>query len=534
MKCDVLVLGSGIAGLSVALRLAPSRQVVIATKLQAFESNTRYAQGGIATVLGKGDSFDLHVADTLRAGAGLCHRDAVDLCVRSGPDQIAWLINLGVSFSTLSKDAEIEFDMGREGGHSARRVLHVRDLTGFEVERVLLEQARCHPNITILENRMSLDLWLAPDGQRVLGAFLMDRVAGSIDVIGAGATILATGGAGKVYLYTSNPDVATGDGIAMAWRAGARLANLEFFQFHPTCLYHPKAKSFLISEALRGEGGILRRQDGQAFMERYDPQEDLAPRDVVARAIDHEMKVTGDDHVLLDMTHLEPAFLTQRFPHILETCLKFGIDLRNEPIPVVPAAHYSCGGVLTDENGRTSLENLYALGETACTGLHGANRLASNSLLEALVYADRAARHLMASPPPDVPAWEGDPPAWMHRPAAGSHPESVVVSQNWDEVRRLMWNYVGIVRSNRRLRGARRRLDVLIQEIREYVLSSTLTSDLAELRNLATVAALIVDCAMQRQESRGLHFNVDYPDRDDTRFLHDTIMWTGKNPPLGF
>jgi len=381
---------------------------------------------------------------------------------------------------------------------------------------------------------MSLDLWLDPAGGRVLGAFLMDRSTGRISVIGAGTTILATGGAGKVYLYTSNPDVATGDGIAMAWRAGARVANLEFFQFHPTCLYHPRAKSFLISEALRGEGGILRRQDGTAFMEGYHPLKDLAPRDIVTRAIDHEMKVTGDDCVLLDMTHLDAGFLASRFPNIFETCLKFGIDLRTEPIPVVPAAHYSCGGVLTDLNGRTSLQNLYALGETACTGLHGANRLASNSLLEALVFADRASRDIIASPPEKARPWEGELPAWMNSPSVSAHPESVMVSQNWDETRRLMWNYVGIVRSNRRLLGVRRRLDLLTQEVREYLLSSRLTPDLAELRNLLTVSNLIVECALQRQESRGLHYNVDYPATDDQRFLHDTVMWAGENPSLGF
>ena len=533
MTTDFLVLGSGIGGLSLALEAAEFGQVVLATKREAEESNTRYAQGGIATVLGKDDSFELHQQDTMTAGAGLCHPDAVDVCVRSAPDRIEWLVSKGVSFSTLSHDAamELEFDLGREGGHSRRRVLHAEDLSGWEVERVLVEHVRTHPNIRILEDCMGLDLVRREDpdgGTRVQGAFLMQRRTGQVDFVGARAVILATGGAGKVYLYTSNPDVATGDGVAMAYRAGARVANLEFFQFHPTCLYHPKAKSFLISEALRGEGGVLRRLDGSPFMEAYHPMKELGPRDIVARAIDHEMKRTGDDHVLLDMTHLEAGFLEHRFPHIFATCLRYGVDLRTEPIPVVPAAHYQCGGVQTDLRGRTSVRGLYAVGEVACTGLHGANRLASNSLLEALVFGHLAAADLRQTHA-DLPAApvEAEPPAWM-RAASPRVDESVVVSQDWDEVRRLMWNYVGIVRSNRRLFGARRRIDLLVQELRDYVLSSPLTPDLAELRNLVAVARLIVECALARQESRGVHFNVDYPARDDELFHRDTILSAGK------
>jgi L-aspartate oxidase len=532
MKTDVLVLGSGIGGLAAALEAADRCEVVVATKRAAEESNTRYAQGGIAGALGKDDSFDLHVEDTLTAGAGLCHRDAVEVCVRSAPGRIAWLVEQGVTFSKLPQDVamELEFDLGREGGHSRRRVLHARDLTGWEIERVLVEKARRHPNIRFLEDHMGLDLWRRtdPDGEaRVQGAFLIERPTGHVEAVRARVTVLATGGAGKVYLYTSNPDIASGDGVAMAFRAGARVANLEFFQFHPTCLYHPKAKSFLISEALRGEGGVLRRKDGGAFMDSYHPLKELAPRDIVARAIDHEMKRTGDDHVLLDMTHLDAAFLEQRFPHIFATCLKYGVDIRTEPIPVVPAAHYQCGGVLTDLEGRSSVRGLYAVGEVACTGLHGANRLASNSLLEGLVFGHRAADDILATIGSQPEPVDAEPPAWMLQ-AAAPEAESVVVSQDWDEVRRLMWNYVGIVRSNRRLLGARRRLDLLIQEVREHVLSAPLTPDLAELRNLVEVARLIVECALTRQESRGLHFNVDYPTIDDSRFLRDTILWAGR------
>jgi len=535
MTTDFLVLGSGIAGLSFALEAADAGRVLIATKRDASESNTRYAQGGIATVLSRVDSFDLHVKDTLASGAGLCAGEVVDLCVKSGPERIRWLVEQGVAFTRMSPNKEIEFDLGREGGHSRRRVLHVEDLTGREVERVLLQQANDHPNITILEDIMGVDLWRVEDDEgrpRIGGAFLIDRLSGRIQAVGARATVITTGGAGKVYLYTSNPDVATGDGVAMAYRAGAKVANMEFFQFHPTCLYHPQAKTFLISEALRGEGGILRRLDGTEFMPNYHPDRELAPRDAVAQAIDHEMKETGDDHVLLDMTHLEGGFLKDRFPNIFETCRGFGIDMSKEPIPVVPAAHYMCGGVVTDDRGQATLDGLFAVGETACTGLHGANRLASNSLLEALVLANRAAVHLKDNLDdlPEPP--EGEPPHWMANSSAATRTEVVMVSQDWDEVRRIMWNYVGVVRSVRRLLGARKRLELLTDEVREYVLSSPLTPDLAELRNIVTVASLIVESALWRQESRGLHFNVDYPDQDDKRFQRDTILWAGTSPAM--
>jgi L-aspartate oxidase len=533
MKTDFLVLGSGIGGLSFALEASDIGEVVICTKRDAMESNTRYAQGGIATVLDKEDSFELHVQDTLNAGAGLCKKEIVEMCVRSGPDRIKWLLKQGVRFSSMSKDKEIEFDLGREGGHSRRRILHVKDLTGFEVEKVLLERVRARPNCVILENHMGLDLLWSEDamGRRVVrGAMVIERKTGSIKRINARATILATGGAGKVYLYTSNPDVATGDGVAMAYRAGARVANLEFFQFHPTCLYHPKAKSFLISEAVRGEGAVLRRIDGTPFMAKYHKDAELAPRDIVALAIDREMKESGDDHVLLDATNMPASFIEERFPHIFETCLKFGIDMRREPIPVVPAAHYMCGGVVTDEWGATNLVSLYAVGETACTGLHGANRLASNSLLEALVFAHRAAEHIKQNLDVLPSAEEGgQEEVFFGKSQHGADVDTVMISQDWDEVRRLMWNYVGIVRSVRRLLCARRRLDLLKNEVKEFMMQYPMTSDLAELRNIVTLASLIVECALWRQESRGLHFNVDYPERDDERFLRDTLLWAGKS-----
>jgi len=537
MQTDFLVIGSGIAGLSFALEAAQLGQVIVATKREAPESNTRYAQGGIAGAMGKDDSFELHKDDTLIAGAGLCHEDVVDLCVRAAPDRISWLVEQGVSFSTVGFDDAIEYDMGREGGHSRRRVLHVADLTGREIEQVLVAKVSQHPNISILEDHLGLDLIYddSSSSRRVVGAFLMSRLDGTVVPVYARATILATGGGGKVYLYTSNPDVATGDGVAMAYRAGARVANMEFFQFHPTCLYHPKAKSFLLSETLRGEGGYLRRLDGTRFMDKYHPQKEIAPRDIVARAIDHEMKATGDDHILLDLTHLSPSFLEERFPNLLATTLQFGVDMRTEPVPVVPAAHYMCGGVLTDTEGQTSLPGLYAIGEVACTGLHGANRLASNSLLEALVFANRAVQDISKKRDLLVPYdKEAAPRAWMLTGRPGQRQENVMVSQDWDEIRRLMWNYVGIVRSNRRLHGARGRLDLLGREIREYLLSTPLTPDIAELRNLLLMSQLIVESALSRQESRGLHYNVDYPKTDDKRCKKDTILWAGEHPTAVF
>ncbi len=528
MRSDFLVIGSGVAGLSFALHAARFGTVRILTKSTAWMSNTAHAQGGIATVWDKDDKFELHIKDTLIAGAGLCHKDTVELTVRSGPHMIKWLNDLGVNFTHMSRDRAMEFDLGMEGGHSRRRVLHVADLTGREVEKVLLQRAQENPNIEILENQVVVDLATIRDkqGRRVIGAFVMDAEDLKVTTYLAKVTVLATGGAGKVYLYTSNPDVATGDGVAMAYRAGAQIANMEFFQFHPTILYHPKAKSFLISESLRGEGGILRRLDGEAFMKKYDERLELAPRDIVARAIDAEMKRTGDDHVYLDMTHLDKDFLVERFPYIHAECMKYGIDMRTDPIPVVPGAHYSCGGVKTDLWGQTSVSGLYAIGETAATGLHGANRLASNSLLEALVFADRAAEAASKQLPGIELPSEVDAPQWLETGARQSD-ETVVVSQNWDELRRFMWNYVGIVRSNRRLHGARRRLDVLAEEVKEFYWTFDLTPDMTELRNLAVVAYLIIESAMRRQESRGLHYNVDYPDKNDRMFKRDTVIWAG-------
>lgn len=521
-RFDYVVIGGGAAGLTFALKAAKSGTVAVLTKRARDESNTRWAQGGIAAVLDPADSFESHVRDTLEAGAGLNHRDAVELCVREAPERIRELLDLGVAFTEKAKG---QLDLTREGGHSARRVVHAQDLTGAEVARAMIAAADAEPNIRFFEYHVAIDLILSaragePGPNRVLGVWVLDEKTGRFKTFLGKVTVLATGGSGKAYLYTSNPDVATGDGLAMAWRAGAVVANMEFYQFHPTCLYHPKAKNFLISEALRGEGGILRRRDGTAFMESYHPMGSLAPRDVVTRAIDAEMKRTGDECVFLDMTHLPRAFLVERFPHIYATCKTFGIDLTTEWIPVVPAAHYQCGGVLTDLDARTSIPHLLAIGEVACTGLHGANRLASNSLLEGLVFGARAAvtaRQLAAEarPAPPVHDWnEGD---------AVESDEAVVVSHNWDEIRRLMWNYVGIVRTVKRLHRARARLDLLREEIRQYYWQYKLTRDFIELRNIADVAHMVVRCAMERKESRGLHYILDYPNRDDA-LLRDTVI----------
>jgi L-aspartate oxidase len=522
-----LVIGSGIAGLYFALHAAEHGTVLIATKNAPEESNTSYAQGGIASVLSAEDSFDAHVADTLTVGDGLCHRDVVELCVREAPGHIRELMErFAVDFDQATDGT---LDLGQEGGHSARRVVHSKDFTGRELERALLAAcAKRSDRITILRDHMAIDLLEASryGGQRaVFGAYLLGQThagasPGTSRVITAvaRATVLATGGAGKVYRYTTNPAVATGDGVALAYRAGAAIANMEFIQFHPTCLYHPDAPSFLISEALRGEGGILKLRSGAAFMERYHEMKSLAPRDVVARAIDAELKRSGDEHVVLDMTHLDPDFLVERFPNIHERCLQLGIDLRRQPIPVVPAAHYVCGGVQVDTVGRSSLSNLYAIGEVACTGLHGACRLASNSLLEALVFAKRAADHAHHRPwqrPPAIPPWvPGD---------AVSSDEAVVVSHSWGEIRRLMWSYVGIVRSNRRLERAARRIELIRDEIRDYYWKFLVTAELLELRNLALVAHLIIESARRRTESRGLHYTVDYPTHDPSQ-RHDTVL----------
>ncbi|MBI2373837.1 MAG: L-aspartate oxidase [Deltaproteobacteria bacterium] len=535
---DHLILGSGLAALSYALEASRrGESVVIATKRAASEANTAYAQGGIAAVLTPEDSFDAHVTDTLEAGAGLCRRDVVERIVKEAPLAIERLVRAGVRFDRtreheLAEDGAAPFDLGREGGHSARRILHSGDVTGREIQRGLLDALARRPGVTILEEHCAVDLITRRKVQsqrgrtertqdRCLGAYVLDVGRGRVETFLATSTLIATGGASKVYLYTTNPDVATGDGIAMAWRAGAEVSNMEFIQFHPTCLYHPAAKSFLISEAVRGEGGILRRQDGTPFMASYHPMKDLAPRDVVARAIDSELKRTGDDYVVLDTTHLSADFMRQRFPTIHEKCLSFGIDLTREPIPVVPAAHYVCGGVRTDRDGASSIRGLFVAGESACTGLHGANRLASNSLLEAAVMGHAAAEasaQLVKSGRPEL----SDVAVWDAGNAVPSD-ELVVITQCWDEIRRFMWNYVGIVRSDRRLLRALRRIETIKEEIRDFYFRATVTRDLLELRNIATVAELIVLSALRRKESRGLHYTIDYP-----RLGHeaaDTILW---------
>lgn len=533
IQCDYLVIGSGIAGLSFALEASRDADVVVVTKSQLQESATRYAQGGIAAVLDPEDSFEQHVADTLEAGRGLSHLDVVDLVVRDGPARIAELIQLGAVFSMSSSDpgGVQRLDLTKEGGHCARRVVHAEDITGREVERVLCEAARRSPRIRLLENHMAIDLIdLSRAGGQpgVAGAYVLDPSIGEVHTMTARATVLATGGAGKVYLYTSNPDVSTGDGVAMAYRAGARIANMEFFQFHPTCLFHPQAKSFLISEALRGEGGVLRLSDGTAFMERHHPLKDLAPRDVVARAIDFELKRTGADSVFLHMSARPASYLRERFPNIHRRCLRFGIDMTQQPIPVVPAAHYMCGGILVDTDGRTTVPGLWAVGETTCSGLHGANRLASNSLLEGLVYGRRAALSVMARAPSAVTHTPRD---WDVGEAAPSD-EAVIVAHLWDELRRCMWNYVGIVRSDKRLQRAARRISLLQEEIKEYYWKHLVTTDLLELRNIADVAELIVACAQFRKESRGLHTNMDHPGLDDARFHGDTVISKDETPAL--
>jgi L-aspartate oxidase len=523
VEADFLVLGSGIAGLTCALECARAGRVVLVTKECLPESASQYAQGGIASVWSPEDSFESHIQDTLVAGDGLCHRDVVETVVRDGPDRVRDLIALGVNFDQRGDPEEREYDLGREGGHSKRRILHVLDATGHEIIRVLSERVRAEPNVTIYENHLAVDLLLERTASppAVWGAYVLDKATRQVHRCLARATFLCTGGAGKVYLYTSNPDVATGDGVAMAYRAGASVANMEFFQFHPTCLYHPAAKSFLVTEAIRGEGAILRRPDGAPFMKRYDPRAELAPRDVVARAIDSEMKVHGFDCVYLDISHRDPDFVRGRFPTVHKTCRRFGIDMTREPIPVVPAAHYSCGGVVADLEARTALPRLYACGEVACSGLHGANRLASNSLLEALVFAHRASAHAMAALAADRRRWPEMRP-WDPRGAIEPD-ESVVVTQNWDEIRRFMWNYVGIVRTDRRLARARKRIDLLQEEIREYYRDFLLTSDLVELRNIAVVAELIIACASARQESRGLHYTIDHP-QPNPAWGHDTVV----------
>ena len=501
--------------------------MAVITKRKGADTSTAWAQGGIACVTSDEDSFEIHVRDTLEAGAGLCDENVVRAIVTEGPARIAELVELGLQFDEREISGHREFDLGKEGGHSKRRVLHVQDVTGKEIENVLLRELSRQSHVDLLENHMAVDLITAAKlgfaaEDCCLGVYVLDEVRGDVETIRSDRIVLATGGCGKVYLYTTNPDIATGDGVAMAWRAGATIANMEFVQFHPTCLFHPKAKSFLISEAVRGEGGILRNSRGEDFMKRYDSRQSLAPRDIVARAIDAEIKRSGAHCVYLDITHQSPEFLRERFPHIFETCLRFGIDMTKQPIPVVPAAHYQCGGIKTNLNGATSLAGLYAIGEVGCTGLHGANRLASNSLLEGIVVAHRACAAMTsgreASHPKSVslPEWQaGD---------VQNVDELVVIYHNWDEIRRLMWDYVGIVRSDKRLQRAAARLRNLQREIREFYWNFRVSVDLLELRNLATVAALIVDSALSRKESRGLHFNLDYPQTDDQNFKHETLL----------
>ncbi|ABD81512.1 L-aspartate oxidase [Saccharophagus degradans] len=518
---DVLVIGSGAAGLTLALNLAGHCKVAVLSKGNLRAGSTWYAQGGIAAVLDNNDSVESHVKDTLVAGAGLCHEDAVDFTVRNSKSAIEWLINLGVNF-TRNEDSE-NYHLTREGGHSHRRIIHSADATGKAVHTTLLESAQVAKGVELFENYIALDLIRQPDPNskrlRCTGAYVFNRHQDRVELFNAKAVVLATGGASKVYLYTSNPDSATGDGIAMAWRAGCRVANMEFNQFHPTCLYHPKAKTFLITEALRGEGAKLRLPDGSQFMHNFHSLGELAPRDVVARAIDHEMKRLGSDCLYLDISHRTPEFIESHFPTVREKCLEFGIDITKEPIPVVPAAHYTCGGVVVNNKGQTDLLNLYAIGETSFTGLHGANRMASNSLLECIVYARSASESILATlnniaPPQASPQWDES--------RVTNSDEDVVISHNWDELRRFMWDYVGIVRTHKRLERATHRIKLLQKEINDYYSNYKVSNDLIELRNLAVAAELIIRSAIQRRESRGLHYSLDYPELSP--IAQDTIL----------
>lgn len=518
MEFDVAIVGSGLAGLSVALHLAKTKKVAIISKRSLIEGASNWAQGGIAAVLDSNDSHEQHINDTLIAGSGLCDESATRYIIEHGREAIDWLIDQGVPF-TRDQEAELGFHLTREGGHSQRRIIHAADATGHAVQVTLEEQVRKHPNISLFEHHYAIDVITSKKidsqnkSQRCLGLYVQDVKTGQVHTVSAQHTVLATGGAGKVYLYTTNPDTATGDGIAMAWRAGCRVANMEFMQFHPTCLYHPYAKSFLITEAVRGEGGLLKlpAEAGSAaeqrFMLNHDERAELAPRDVVARAIDFEMKKRGLDYVELDISHKSPEFLKEHFPNIYARCLELGIDITKQAIPVVPAVHFTCGGIVTDTQGRTDLAGLYAVGETAYTGLHGANRLASNSLLECLVVGKAAAQHIASEAAiamPTLPDWDES--------RVSDADEEVVIAHNWDELRRFMWNYVGIVRTTKRLERAKHRIKLLKAEIDEYYANFRISNNLLELRNLVEVASLIVDSALSRRESRGLHFSRDYPD----------------------
>jgi len=526
---DVLIIGSGAAGLSLALHLPNHCRVALLSKADLKQGSTYWAQGGMAAVLHNRDTVDSHVEDTLAAGAGLCQREAVEFTVRNSRRCVEWLVEQGVDFDR--RDDQInpqsrEFHLTMEGGHSHRRIIHAADRTGRAISEVLTEQALAAENIEIFTHRVAVDL--VENNGRCQGAYILDQRTDRVDLFKAGAVVLATGGASKAYLYTSNPDGASGDGIAMAWRAGCRVSNLEFNQFHPTCLYHPKAKSFLITEAIRGEGGRLLLPDGERFMQHFDPRAELAPRDVVARAIDHEMKRLGADCVFLDISHKSRDFLQAHFPTVMSRCEELGIDISAEPIPVVPAAHYTCGGIKVDTNGRTDVAGLYAIGEASCTGLHGANRMASNSLLECIVYAESAAAHIsqtldQAPPPTEVAPWDES--------QVTDSDEDVVISHNWDELRRFMWDYVGIVRTNKRLQRALHRVQLLQAEIAEYYGNYKVSNDLLELRNLAMVAELMIHCAISRKESRGLHYTLDYPEQ--LPVAEDTVLLPLNSPLKG-
>ncbi|KMT64293.1 L-aspartate oxidase [Catenovulum maritimum] len=516
-KCDILVIGAGAAGLTLALRLASSANVIVLSKSQLKEGSTYYAQGGIAAVFDEQDSVESHVQDTLIAGAGLCEEAAVRVTAEKARESLETLISYGVPFDTVKTDnGEEKYHLTREGGHSHRRILHAADATGKAVQKTLIKAVTSHPNIHIFERYNAVDLItdekIRQAGNRCHGAYVWNRDLERVEVVKASSVVLATGGASKVYQYTSNPDIASGDGVAMAWRAGCRVANMEFNQFHPTCLFHPDANNFLLTEALRGEGAYLRRPDGTRFMPDFDERAELAPRDIVARAIDYEMKRLGADCMYLDISHKPKAFIKQHFPNIYKRCKELGIKINKQPMPVVPAAHYTCGGVMTDLSGQTDIENLFAIGEVAYTGLHGANRMASNSLLECLVFAEAAAKKILSQPYTQVDSIKI--PEWDESQVSDSD-EEVVIHHNWHELRLLMWDYVGIVRTDKRLERALRRIELLQQEVHEYYSNFKVSNNLLELRNLLDVAELIVRCAMQRKESRGLHYNLDYPDLAD-------------------
>ncbi len=508
---DVLIIGSGLAGLTLALQVADQKKVCIVSKRTMQDSASSWAQGGIATVLNSDDSIDQHVEDTLIAGAGLCDADITRMVTEHGREAVEWLIDLGVEF-TREENSESGYHLTREGGHSYRRIIHVADATGHAVQKTLAQKVREHSNITLLDNHIAVDLITSKKLKRqstnsCLGAYVLDNDSGKVITISAQKTALATGGAGKVYLYTTNPDVSTGDGIAMAWCAGCRVSNLEFIQFHPTCLFHPHAKSFLITEAVRGEGGILKLPNGERFMPMHDVRAELAPRDIVARVIDFEMKRRGYEYVLLDISHKPADFIKEHFPTVYKHCLSLGIDITKEPIPVVPAAHYTCGGIMVDDKSHTDIANLYAIGETACTGLHGANRLASNSLLECMVFGRIAAKDILTAKQREL----SDLPDWDESRVTDAD-EEVLITHTWNELRRFMWNYVGIVRTDKRLSRAMHRINMLRDEVHEFYSNFRVSNDLIELRNLLQVAELIVKSAMARRESRGLHFSKDCPD----------------------